>query len=79
MDKYFTDKENQETKLQKIVDSFKDRMIEKFKTTSDDFTSKLVKMEKRLMEEEQKSLRLEFNIVSNSTSIADVTANVGVI
>ena len=54
-------------------------MIEKFKTTSDDFTSKLVKMEKRLIEEEQKSLRLEYNIVSNGTAIADVSANVGVI
>ena len=54
-------------------------MIEKFKTTSDDFTSKLVKMEKRLIAEEQKSLRLEYNIVSNGTAIADVSANVGVI
>lgn len=41
MNRFFMDKSNEREKVQKVMDSFKDRLMDKFRQVSDDMSKKL--------------------------------------
>ena len=41
INRFFMDKSNEREKVQKVMDSFKDRLMDKFRQVSDDVTKKL--------------------------------------
>jgi len=49
-DRFIERKKDDNTKLQDVLDSFKDRMVEKFKVMTDEFTSELKAIDKRYMD-----------------------------
>lgn len=54
INRFFTTKQRDEQKLQKILDTFKDKMTEKLRIISDDFTSKFMFQDKANRELEEK-------------------------
>lgn len=48
-ERYIERKKDDNSKLQDVLDSFKDRMVDKFKVMTDEFTSELKAIDKRYM------------------------------
>ena len=49
-ERYMERKKDDNVKLQDVLDSFKDRMVEKFKVMTDEFTTELKSIDKRYMD-----------------------------
>jgi chromosome segregation ATPase len=69
--KFMEKKREEKIMLQEVLDSYKDRMVEKFKTMTDEFNAELKSIDKRYSGLNDAVAQLKRRVETNSNSISE--------